>query len=96
MSMEAGIHCNAWNYYGERMVGDHADSSIHIFDSDKSGDSQFTCTSKWKAHNGSMVKIVWAPPEYGDVIASCSMDGTISLWEEVEPEFESCKWRLCY
>ena len=48
LSMEEGIHCNAWNYSGERMAGGHVDGSVHIFDSDKTGGSQFTCTSKWK------------------------------------------------
>lgn len=96
VSMEEGIHCNAWNYSGERMAGGHVDGSVHIFSSHEAGDSQFTCTNRWKAHTGSVVKIAWAPPEYGDVIASCSMDGTISLWEEVEADSESCKWRLCY
>ncbi|XP_057818157.2 protein SEH1 isoform X2 [Cryptomeria japonica] len=86
-----GVHCNAWNHCGERMAGGSLDGCIHIFDSP----SQFACTFKWKAHNSSIVKLVWGPPEYGDVIACCCMDGTISLWEEAGEDIESCKWKLC-
>uniref|UniRef100_A0A0D6R557 Anaphase-promoting complex subunit 4 WD40 domain-containing protein n=1 Tax=Araucaria cunninghamii TaxID=56994 RepID=A0A0D6R557_ARACU len=93
ISMADGVHCNAWNYSGQRMAGGSLDGYIHIFNSH--GPSAFTCISKWKAHNGSIVKVVWAPPEYGDVIAACSMDGTVSIWEEVDEDTESCKWRLC-
>ncbi|KAH9308922.1 hypothetical protein KI387_036833, partial [Taxus chinensis] len=95
LSTEDGVHCNAWNYCGERMAGGSLDGSVHIFDSHKDEASQFTCTNKWKAHNGSIVKLVWAPPEYGDVIACCCMDGTISLWEEIREDTESCEWKLC-
>eukprot|EP01018_Ginkgo_biloba_P004574 Gb_23268 [translate_table: standard] len=95
MSLEEDVHCNAWNCSGERMAGGSVDGSIHILDADKAGASAFTCTSKWKAHTNSIVKVVWAPPEYGDVIACSCVDGTISLWEEVEEDNESSKWRLC-
>ena len=32
---------------------------------------------------GPIPKVVWAPSEYGDVLASCSYDGAVSIWEEV-------------
>lgn len=37
-----------------------------------------------QAHQGAVVKLVWAPSEYGDVLACCSPDGEISVWEEIE------------
>lgn len=93
--MEEGVHCNAWNHSGSRMAAASRDGFIHVFNSDENAHSPFTCTFKWKAHNGSIVKVVWAPPEYGDVVAACCMDGTISLWEEVKEGTEACNWRLC-
>ncbi|KAG2381886.1 hypothetical protein C9374_005678 [Naegleria lovaniensis] len=40
------------------------------------------CTYDWKAHNGSIWKVEWAHPEFGQVLASCSYDHTVSIWEE--------------
>ena len=37
-----------------------------------------------KAHQGSVWKVAWAHPEFGQVIASCSYDRTVSIWEELE------------
>eukprot|EP00252_Welwitschia_mirabilis_P011638 TRINITY_DN25961_c0_g1_i1.p1 TRINITY_DN25961_c0_g1~~TRINITY_DN25961_c0_g1_i1.p1 ORF type:complete len:330 (+),score=64.69 TRINITY_DN25961_c0_g1_i1:151-1140(+) len=91
------IHCNAWNHNGERMAGGSSDGFIYIFDAEKGRTSpQLSRTSSFKAHSSSVFKIVWAPPEYGDVIASCAVDATISLWEEVEDEDNSYKWQACY
>ncbi len=36
-----------------------------------------------QAHNGPVLKVVWAPPEFGDMVVSCSTDGCVTLWEEV-------------
>lgn len=32
---------------------------------------------------GSVWRITWAHPEYGQVIATCSFDRTIAIWEEI-------------
>lgn len=31
-----------------------------------------------------MLKVTWAHPEYGQVLASCSFDRTVKIWEESE------------
>lgn len=36
----------------------------------------------WKAHESTIVKVVWASPEFGQVIASCSYDASVRIWEE--------------
>lgn len=40
-----------------------------------------SCT--WKAHSGSIFRINWAHPEFGQVLAACSFDRTASVWEEL-------------
>jgi nucleoporin SEH1 len=39
-------------------------------------------TTHEQAHVGSIWKVVWAHPEFGQVIASCSFDKTICIWHE--------------
>lgn len=44
----------------------------------------------WQAGvGGSCPRVVWAPVEYGDVVASSSVEGGIRVWEEVVADGES-------
>lgn len=45
-------------------------------------------------HESSIVKVVWAPPEYGDVVACICADGSLLLWEEVV-EGEDTLFGIC-
>lgn len=38
---------------------------------------------EWKAHDAPIAKISWAHPEHGPVLASCSFDRTVKIWEEL-------------
>ena len=40
--------------------------------------------SEFRAHSDSIWGLTWAHPEFGSVIASCSEDRTICIWEEKE------------
>eukprot|EP00249_Psilotum_nudum_P014002 c24614_g1_i1 orf=60-1028(+) len=91
----AGVVHTSWNYCGDRMVAGTAEGVLQIWDEDTTGSRALACTSTWKAHAGPVVRVVWAPPVFGDVVASCSMDGTISMWEEIEEGSLPCSWRLC-
>ena len=42
-----------------------------------------------KVHTDSIWRLSWANPEFGQIIASCSEDGTVCIFEE----HESSKWR---
>lgn len=35
-----------------------------------------------QTHSGSVWKVTWAHPEFGQVLASCSFDRTVAIWEE--------------
>ncbi|KAL7752070.1 epoxide hydrolase, soluble (sEH) [Sorochytrium milnesiophthora] len=45
---------------------------------------QWTLQDAWKAHDSSVLRVAWAHPEYGNVLASCSLDRTVRVWEEQE------------
>lgn len=37
---------------------------------------------KEKGHTGPVWKVVWGHPEYGQILASCSFDRSVIIWEE--------------
>ena len=39
-----------------------------------------------KTHSGSVWRVTWAHPEFGQVLASCSFDRTAAVWEEIVGE----------
>lgn len=45
------------------------------------GGRLFLTLAPHKAHDGSVWKIAWAPPEYGDIFATASYDRTVIVWE---------------
>lgn len=38
--------------------------------------------ASWRAHSGSVWRLSWAHPEFGTVLATCSFDRTVCVWEE--------------
>ena len=40
-------------------------------------------SATWKSHSGSVWKVTWAHPEFGQIVATCSFDRTAVIWEEV-------------
>uniref|UniRef100_T1IJ16 Nucleoporin SEH1 n=1 Tax=Strigamia maritima TaxID=126957 RepID=T1IJ16_STRMM len=78
------IHDVAFDFYGKRMATCSSDQTVKIWD--LPDDGQWICTASWKAHNGSVWKINWGHPEFGQIIATCSFDRTASVWEEIVGE----------
>ncbi|KAA0197347.1 Nucleoporin seh1, partial [Fasciolopsis buskii] len=50
---------------------------------DLRADGEWVCTARWRCHLGPAWRVAWAHPEFGQVIATCSFDRTIAIWEEV-------------
>lgn len=75
------IHDVAYDFYGRRMATCSSDQSVKVWD--MSEDGQWHCTANWKTHSGSVWKVTWAHPEFGQVIATCSFDRTAVVWEEI-------------
>jgi len=90
------IHDVAYDFYGTRMATCSSDQTVRVWDVVESANStsqqhkDWSCTAAWKAHSGSVWKVTWANPEFGQVIATCSFDRTAAVWEEVgkrDPDF---------
>ncbi|RVW43179.1 Protein SEH1 [Vitis vinifera] len=90
VTLDNGTTCSSWNYNGERLATGSVDGTLAIFDSIDPASSSFTCTSRSRVHEDSIVKVVWVPPEYGDAVGCICADGTLSLWEEVVEE-KNCR-----
>lgn len=54
---------------------------LQVWDEDEHGN--WHLTASWKAHSGSVWKVTWAHPEFGQVLATCSFDRTAAVWEEI-------------
>jgi len=78
------IHDVAYDFYGKRMATCSSDQHVKIWDQDESGN--WTCSASFKTHHGSVWKVTWAHPEFGQVIATCSFDRTAAVWEEIAGE----------
>ena len=37
----------------------------------------------FQTHSGSVWRVTWAHPEFGQVLATCSFDRTAAVWEEI-------------
>ncbi|KAG5593333.1 hypothetical protein H5410_043847 [Solanum commersonii] len=95
IKLDEGTTCTAWNYSGHRLAAGSTDGTLSVFDSTDPASSVFNCSSKFKVHESNIVKVVWAPPEYGDVVACICADGSLLLWEEVVEDSELLRWKLC-
>ncbi|GAA5979819.1 hypothetical protein JCM11641_002703 [Rhodosporidiobolus odoratus] len=40
---------------------------------------------EWKAHDGPVLSLAWAPPEFGNVLVSGGVDGAVKIWREDTP-----------
>ena len=81
------IHDLSFDYYGNRIATCSSDQYVKVWDKSPVDEShyQWTLSDSWKAHDAAVLKVVWAHPEYGQVMASCSFDRSIRIWEE-QPE----------
>lgn len=75
------IHDVAFDFYGRRMATCSSDHSVQVWDINDKG--EWHCTASWKTHSGSVWRVTWAHPEFGQVLASCSYDRMAAIWEEI-------------
>ena len=64
------IHDVAYDFYGKRMATCSSDQKVKVWDQDEAGN--WNCSASWKTHNGSVWKVTWAHPEFGQV-GQCHM-----------------------
>lgn len=75
------IHDVAYDFYGKQLATCSSDQHIKVFDLNPVT-NEWTLNDSWKAHDSTIVKLDWASPEFGKIIASVSYDKTIRIWEE--------------
>ena len=59
------IHDVAYDFYGKRMATCSSDQKVKVWDQDEAGN--WVCSASWKTHNGSVWKVNFAHPEFGQV-----------------------------
>lgn len=87
------VHDIAYDFYGSRIATGSSDQHIHVFDKDAA--TGWAQIDSWKAHDSAIVKVCWAGPEWGQIIASCSHDATVRIFEEDprEPPMSGRRWK---
>lgn len=60
------IHDAAFNWYGNWLATCSSDQTIKVWRLDPHTQA-WKCTSSWKCHSGSVWKVTWAHPEFGQV-----------------------------
>lgn len=90
------IHDTAFDYYGRTFATCSSDRHIRVFVQDSN--EKWILRDSWKAHDSAVVKLAWAPPEYGQILASVSYDRTLKIWEhknDAPTNSGNCYQRLC-
>jgi nucleoporin SEH1 len=87
LAEESFVTCLAFNYFGDRLAIGTEDQTIQIWEMNQN--REWTKTYAWQAHNGAVIRVRWAHPEFGNILASCSFDKSVIVWEE-KPE--DCTW----
>ncbi|KAM3121926.1 hypothetical protein CJJ07_005145 [Candidozyma auris] len=81
------VHDIKYDFYGKHVATASSDQHVKVFELDTSS-SAWVLNDSWKAHDSSVVKLSWAHPEFSSlkILASCSYDRTVKLWQEVPSE----------
>ncbi|KAJ1866761.1 epoxide hydrolase, soluble (sEH) [Coemansia sp. RSA 989] len=88
------IHDIAYNFYGTRLATCGSDRCIKIWDWNRQT-GLWILNESISAHDSSVVRLSWAHPEFGQVLASCSLDCTVRIWVEQETNLKNSgtRWR---
>ena len=79
---EGVVHDITFDYYGKRVCSCGADREIKVWDLDSN--NNWSSERIRVAHTNSIWRLSWSHPEFGQLIASCSEDTTVCVWEEQE------------
>jgi WD40 repeat protein len=55
---------------------------VQIFERSEAG--EWRLVGKCSGHNAAVLRLSWAHPQFGQVLASCSLDSSVCIWEERE------------
>jgi protein transport protein SEC13 len=86
---EEMIHDAQMDYYGKRLATASSDRTIKIFE--VAGEKQ-TLLATLSGHDSPVWQVSWAHPKFGGLLASCSYEGKVVVWKEMQPN----KWEKIY
>jgi nucleoporin SEH1 len=78
------VHDIAFDFYGRRLATCSSDQQIKICDIDEESGEPHESAKIENAHQAAIWRLSWAHPEFGQLIASCSHDTSVHIWEEQE------------
>ena len=83
------IHDVAFDHYGRRIATCSGDRTVKVWDLNEKGEWTFQpgSGSDWQAHRGSVTRLSWAHPEFGQLLATCGADHVATIWEERDASF---------
>ncbi|KAJ1550099.1 epoxide hydrolase, soluble (sEH), partial [Nowakowskiella sp. JEL0078] len=92
------IHDIQYNFFGNRACTVSSDQVIKVWNTStgQNDRQKWELIDSWKAHDASVLKVCWAHPEFGQLIASCSFDRTVKIWEEQDDESSPSqkRWKI--
>lgn len=68
------------DFYGRRLATASSDRTIRIFQINENETE--TLLSILSGHEGPVWQVAWAHPKFGSILASCSYDGSVIIWQE--------------
>ena len=92
MNHKSFIHCIAYDHYGIRIGSCLSEQKIQILDLNYDT-NKWEVSDTWEAHDGSIIKLDWAHPKHGQIVASCSLDNTVRIFEEQGIGKRENKWQ---
>ena len=82
---QAGVLDIQFDFYGRRFATCYGDRQIHVYDVESSKDSTLSEPLVINTEHTNLIwRISWAHPEFGNLLASCSQDKTVLIYEEQE------------
>jgi protein transport protein SEC13 len=80
------LHDAQVNHFGNRLATASSDRTIKIFDVG-AGDGAAAAhklIDTLRGHEGPVWQVSWAHPKFGNILASCSYDGKVLVWKEIQ------------
>ena len=75
------IHDAQMDFYGTRLATCSSDRSVKIFDV---RDGTQTLAADLRGHEGPVWQVAWAHPRFGNILASCSYDRRVIIWQVIQ------------
>ncbi|XP_071440515.1 protein SEC13 homolog [Hetaerina americana] len=76
------IHDAKLDYYGIRMATASSDKSVRLFHVENGRQIPI---AKLIGHEAAVWEVSWANPKFGNLLASCSYDRKVIVWQETQP-----------